>query len=84
MERVQRQINELRGVVDNLNYRAIIGLDKLESQSFDRNLDADVRKFQKVALLVKSLAEIMNIPVLDSEGNLNSATAKIKAKYGTI
>jgi hypothetical protein len=84
LERVQWQIDELRGVVNNLNGRAVQGLNKLESQSFDHNRDADVRKFQKVALLVKSLAEIMKTPVLDSEGNLNSATAKIKAKYGTI
>jgi hypothetical protein len=26
----------------------------------------------------------MKTPVLDSEGNLNPATAKIQAKYGTI
>ncbi len=52
LERVQRQIYELRGVVDNLNYPAIIGLNQLESQPFDRNRDADVRKFQKVALLL--------------------------------
>ena len=84
LERVQRQINELRGVVNNLNARAVQGLNQLESQPFDRNRDADVRKFQKVALLVKSLADIMKTPVLDSEGNLNPATAKIKAKYGTI
>ena len=31
-----------------------------------------------------SLAEIMKTPVLDAEGNLNSATAQLQAKYRTI
>lgn len=84
LERVQRRIDELNYVVNNLNSRAVLGLNELESQAFERNQNADVRKLQQVALLVKSLAEIMKTPVLDSEGNLNPATAKIQAKYGTI
>lgn len=83
MQQVKRRIAELRDVVEFLNDRAVLGLNELESQPyFDK--DRDASKFQQVALLVKALAEIMKTPVLDSEGQLNPATANIKAKYRTL
>ncbi|MBD2410623.1 hypothetical protein FACHB389_17565 [Nostoc calcicola FACHB-389] len=83
MQQVRRRITELQGVFECLNECAILGLQELESlPSFDKNRDA--KKFQKVALFVKALAEIMKTPVLDSEGQLNPATATIKAKYRTL
>jgi hypothetical protein len=82
MQQVRRRISELQGVFECLNKSAILGLEELESlPSFDKNRDAS--KFQKVALLVKALAEIMKTPVLDSEGQLNPITATIQAKYRT-
>ncbi len=82
MQQVRRRISELQGVFECLNKSAILGLEELESlPSFDKNRDAS--KFQKVALFVKALAEIMKTPVLDSEGQLNPITATIQAKYRT-
>ncbi|MDZ7951560.1 hypothetical protein [Nostoc sp. DedQUE09] len=83
MQQVRRRINELHSVFEYLNKSAILGLQELESlPSFDKNRDAS--KFQKVALFVKALAEIMKTPVLDSEGQLNPVTATIQAKYRTL
>ncbi|YAG11063.1 hypothetical protein NSTC745_00310 [Nostoc sp. DSM 114161] len=83
MQQVRRRINELQGVFECLNECAILGIQELESlPSFDKNRDA--KKFQKVALFVKALAEIMKTPVLDSEGQLNPTTATIQAKYRTL
>ncbi|MBN3883266.1 MAG: hypothetical protein V7L02_17175 [Nostoc sp.] len=83
MQQVKRRITELQGVFECLNKSAILGLQELESlPSFDKNRDAS--KFQKVALFVKALAEIMKTPVLDSEGQLNPVTANIQAKYRTL
>lgn len=83
MEQVRRRIAELQGVFECLNKSAILSLEELESlPSFDKNRDAS--KFQKVALFVKALAEIMKTPVLDSEGQLNPITATIQAKYRTL
>jgi hypothetical protein len=79
---VQRRITELKDLVKTLNDRATDGLAELESKPFVRERDA--AKFQQVALLIKALAEIMKTPVLDTEGNLNHATATLKAKYRTI
>ncbi|RAM48658.1 MAG: hypothetical protein C6Y22_26810 [Hapalosiphonaceae cyanobacterium JJU2] len=83
MQQVRRRISELRNMLECLNNCAVLGLNELESlPSFDKNLDA--KRFQQVALLVKALAEIMKTPVLDSEGQLNPATATIQAKYRTL
>ena len=79
---VQRRITELKDLVKTLNDRAIAGLAELEAKPFKRERDAG--KFQQVAILIKALAEIMKTPVLDAEGNLNQATATLKAKYRTI
>ncbi|MHC5764710.1 MAG: hypothetical protein ACYTXI_03610 [Nostoc sp.] len=83
MQQVRRRITELQGVFECLNKSAILGLQELESlPSFNKNRDAS--KFQKVALFVKALAEIMKTPVLDSEGQLNPVAATIQAKYRTL
>jgi hypothetical protein len=82
LKRVQRRIDELCDLVTDLDNRAILALNELESHPFDKNRDAD--KFQKVALLIKALAEIMKAPVLDSQGKLNPITDGIHEKYGTI
>lgn len=79
---VQNRISELGTLVEAFNNRAMDGLTKLESRSFDRGRDA--AKFQQVALLIKALAEIMKTPILDSDGNLNSATANLQPKYRTL
>jgi len=82
LQQVEQRIRELGQLVHKLESRAGIALDELESRPFDRHRDAS--KFQQVALLVKALAEIIKTPVLNSEGNLNPATATIKAKYRTL
>jgi hypothetical protein len=79
---IQRRITELKDLVERLNNLSVFSLDRLESQPFDRKRDAD--KFQQVALLIKTLAEIMKTSVLDNEGKLNPATVNLKAKYINI
>ncbi|BAY97257.1 hypothetical protein NIES37_11950 [Tolypothrix tenuis PCC 7101] len=82
LPQVRRRIIELSRLVENLNYHAILSLNALESLPFDRNRDAG--KFQKVALLIKALAEIMKTPILDAEGQLNPTTATIQCKYRNL
>lgn len=81
---VQQRIAELGNLVEQLNKRALIGLNELESRPFDRTRQQDVEKLRQVAILITALSEIMKTPILDKEGNLNPSTAKIKAKYGYI
>ncbi|MEH1940270.1 MAG: hypothetical protein V7L01_08660 [Nostoc sp.] len=79
---VKRRTVELANLVCNLNNRAKSALQKLEAQPFNR--DRDASKFQEVALLIKALAEIMKIPILDNQGLLNPSTLTIQAKYKTL
>ncbi|MCL6753565.1 hypothetical protein KBT16_22375 [Nostoc sp. CCCryo 231-06] len=79
---VKRRTVELANLMCNLNNRAKSALQELEAQPFNR--DRDASKFQEVALLIKALAEIMKIPILDNEGLLNPATLTIQAQYKTL
>lgn len=82
LQQVRRRIDELSIVVENLNKCAVLSLNKLESQPFDRKRDA--AKFQQVLLLIQALAEIMKTPILDKEGKLNPGTDSVQAKYRTL
>ena len=79
LQKVQDRICELGNLVDELNDRAINILDDLESKPFNRNRDA--AKFQRLALLIKALVEIMKPSILVANGKLNPATEKFAAKY---
>ncbi|NDJ22796.1 hypothetical protein GS682_14365 [Nostoc sp. B(2019)] len=79
---VKQRIVELAELMCNLNNLAKTALQQLEAQPFIR--DRDASQFQEVALLIKALAEIMKIPILDNEGMLNPATLTIQVKYRTV
>jgi len=82
VKRVETRITELADLVRNLNTRAFLGLNELESHPFDRNRDAE--KFQQVVLLVKALVEIIKTPILDSTGQLNLGAVTIYEKYRNL
>lgn len=83
IRQVKRRIIELSNLVKSFNTYAVVALNEIESlPSFDTKRDAS--KFQQVALLVKALAEIIKTPILDSQGDLNPATATIQAKYRNL
>ena len=83
LKQVKRRINELRYLVKDIDDRACLAMNELESRPFDK--DRDAAKFQQVVLFIKALAEIMKTPVLDDEGKkLNPVTENIIEKYSTI
>lgn len=82
LKQVKRRTTELADLVYDLNTRATVALNELESQPFERSRDAS--KFQQVALLVKALAEILKTPVLNTEGEINIDTVTIFEKYGYL
>lgn len=84
LKRVQRRIDELCNLVTDLDNRAVLALNELESRPFDKNRDIDMSKLQRLLMLIKALAEIMKTPVLDNQGKLNPITDRIIEKYGTI
>ena len=81
-QQVSSRITELRGIFEEINSRAIAGLDDLEAHVIDSKIDTD--KFQHVGLLMKGLIEILKTPVLNPQGQLNLGVVKILDKYRTL
>ena len=81
-QQVRSRITELRGIFEEINSRAIAGLDDLEAHVIDSKIDTD--KFQHVGLLMKGLIEILKTPVLNPQGQLNLGVVKILDKYRTL
>ena len=85
LQQLRQRIIELKDLIELLNDRTVLSLNELDSlPSFDKNNDKDIEKFRQVGLFISNLAEIMKIPVLDEQGQLNPVTANIRAKYSTI
>jgi hypothetical protein len=75
LQQVQQRITQLANLVKDLNRRAVLSLDELESRPFAP--DRDTSKLQHVALLIKALEKIGKTPVLDRRGKLNPATTTL-------
>ncbi len=77
--RVVVRIEEMRGVVVRLDRRVHRLLDRLEVriESFDPQRTADVKDFQMVMILCKTLSTVLRTDILTSEGTLNRKTAEL-------
>ncbi|MGQ9865608.1 MAG: hypothetical protein ACUVSQ_04885, partial [Pseudanabaenaceae cyanobacterium] len=76
LKQVQRRISELQMLVRETDAAAIRSLEELEQEvlrnrDFDPKRSRDAQLFQRAALLVKTLSELLKIPVLDKNGNLH-------------
>ncbi|MDE5791701.1 MAG: hypothetical protein K2H96_10800 [Muribaculaceae bacterium] len=73
MNGVVMRSDELLSVTSRLEGRIIPVLDDLESlvSSFDPQNQNHVKVFQRAAILVKSMSELAQTPLLDENGNLN-------------
>jgi hypothetical protein len=79
--RVDYHIEQISYVVTELNNRAAMLLSILESHKvFDRLRDTP--QLQEVVMLIKSLSEIMNTPIINENGNINPLLDGIYEKYG--
>lgn len=82
LKQVQQRINGFCNLVIDLDNRAALAFNELESGPFDKS--RDISKFQELAFSIKALVEIMKTPILDNEGKLNPITDKIIGKYSTV
>lgn len=76
---LEKQIREIGALVHKLEKLAIECLDELESKEFD--VERDAAKYHQAYFLVKALAEILKVRVLDDQGNLDPAIIAVQAKY---
>lgn len=75
---IQNRVSELRFLLLEFNKRTIVEVNKLiEIKDFDLNNEYCVTTFQKSAILIKSLSEILNTPVIDNNGKLTDISGKV-------
>lgn len=86
MKGVVMRSDELLSITSRLEGRIIPVLDELEKLAHEFNPKDDIhaRTFQKAAILVKSMSELAQTPLLDAEGNLNEQTLIIADKTQKI
>jgi hypothetical protein len=84
MSAIRSRIREISGLIDALEprLRAALGQVRLETWSPDR--DADVRAFQAVMVLARALAEVIRAPVIDADGGLSPASAKLRTTHRAL
>lgn len=76
MKGIVRRSDELLTVSSRLEGRVVNALDELESivPCFSTDNPNHVKKFQKAAILTKSMSELAQAPLLDETGNINENT----------
>ena len=86
LDGIKSRVLELRNVTEELEQRAIVELADLEPyvDSFDPNDKKQVKEFQEAAIMVKSMSELAQTPILDEEGNFNENAKIVMAKTEKI
>ncbi len=86
MDGIKRRTQELHSLTKDLLTRSDAVLDDLEmiAPSFNANDMEHVKKFQQAALLVKSMTELAQTPLLDDDGNVSQAAINIQPRLETI
>lgn len=86
MNGVVMRSDELLSVTSRLEGRIIPALDELESlvPEFDAQNQAHAKTFQRAAILVKSMSELAQTPLLDADGNLNEQSLLVAEKTQKI
>ncbi len=81
---VRVRIDELRGVIGELDGRVRVALSQLNVETWREDSDDDIRRYQTMMVLARALGEVIRAPVLDQEGRLARDSAAARLKYRTL
>lgn len=86
MAGIKQRVLELQGLTNDLETRTIAQLHKLDPyiDNFDNTDMTQVVFFQQAAIMVKSMSELAQVPILDDNGNLNEQANIVAAKTSKI
>jgi hypothetical protein len=86
MKGIMERVRELKELLLQLEQRALGGLGKLKPlvAKFDTNNMHHKEVFQKTALLMKSIGEIANTPILDENGNVSIGSEIVAGKARSV
>ena len=82
LENVNKRAQELQDVTLQLKERCLQGLDQLADImiGFDAQNTEHLKVFQQTAILIKSMSELAQVPVMDEEGNVSEMSGIVKGK----
>jgi hypothetical protein len=82
LENVNKRALELQNVTLQLKERCIQGLEQLADImiGFDAQNTEHLKTFQQTAILIKSMSELAQVPVMDEEGNVSEMSGIVKGK----
>ncbi len=82
MAGIKQRVLELQGLTTDLETRTIAQLHKLDPyvDNFNNTDMTQVGLFQQAAIMVKSMSELAQVPILDEDGNLNEQANIVAAK----
>lgn len=83
---IKARVLELQGLTQQLECKALSSLQKLGDivDVFDANNMEHTKIFQQSAIMIKSMSELAQVPILDNEGNLNDQVSLVAAKTEKI
>lgn len=81
MDAISRRVDELSAVTEDLKSRLVPLLDRLEAlvPTFDPLIGSHAAVFNKCGLLVKTMVELAQTPLLDEDGGLSDESLSITA-----
>lgn len=79
LTRVMRRVEELDDVLTGLNERALKELACLSALDFDPETHVDA--FISTAVLMRSLREVLNAPILGADGDVSAESETVVIKY---
>ena len=82
LDNVNKRAQELQNITIQLKERCIQSLDQLADImiGFDAQNTEHLKIFQQTAILIKSMSELAQVPVMDDEGNVSEMSGIIKGK----
>lgn len=82
LDNVNKRALELQNITLQLKERCIQSLDQLADImiGFDVQNTEHLKIFQQTAILIKSMSELAQVPVMDEEGNVSEMSGIVKGK----
>ncbi|MGL4484402.1 MAG: hypothetical protein ACRCUS_05575 [Anaerovoracaceae bacterium] len=86
MDGISRRTEELRDVTEELRWKASALLDQLEPYISEFNMrdEEAVTVFNKTALMIKTVVELAQTPLLNDKGNISTESMNISQKLRKI
>ncbi len=81
LKKIEQRIEELHGLVKELNRYARNAMAKISPDTFDPESDTTMKDLTTVLQLGRALAEIMRTPIMNESGYINVESHQVYLKY---